>query len=624
MNDENIANILAATKKENEALRCRIAELSDFMEHGTVPLIGINADGVIIWANQAELDLLGYRKEEYVNLSIYSFHQDLDVIQELMRRLSNHETVIDYPAKVKCKDGSIKYVTISANALFEKDTFIQARCYTKDITGLVEEEKRKNRLLLLLEESEERLRLAIGSTKLGTWDWNMEEGKIYLSAETRHILDLDDHILSLDRILEIVHPDDRRAVYLKMEKFKHDLSDRNFEFICRIIKYKHKTTAWIKIQGSTHLTPKQTLHRIVGSILDITEIKVGEIKNAQLVAIVNSSNDAIVGKSLEGVITSWNNAAEELFGYSADEIIGQSIKKLIPEELRSEEDDILMRLKNGESLKHFETKRLTKSGRILDVSLTISPILNDRGAIFGISKIARDISEKKIEERRKNDFISMVSHELKTPLTSILLFTQVLRREFHQDSNDTIAQQMTSKIENQVTKMTALIRDFLSLARIEEGKLQVHMQPFPLRPLLEEIKIDAEHLISKHTIVISCDQHITLVADRDKICQVFTNLVSNAIKYSPKGGTITIGSIEQGDRIKLFVQDQGIGIDLTDQKRLCLRFYRVDSEQTKHISGFGIGLYIVSEILACHNSTIEVESQKGVGTEFYFLLDNIN
>lgn len=623
MNDENIANILAATEKENEELRYRNAELLDFIEHGTVPLHRVNAAGIIIWANQAELDLLGYRKEEYVGLPVAHFHQDLDVLEELMQRLANKETVSGYPAKLKCKDGSIKYVTISANALFEKETFIQARCYTKDITGLVQEQERKNKLLLLLEESEERLRLAIGAIDLGTWDWDMEAGKIYLSAETRHILDLEDHILVHDHILGMVHPEDRKEVNLKIDKLKHDFSDRNFEFICRIIKYKQKTTAWIKIQGSTYFDPTLGLQRIIGSILDITELKVAEIKNAHLVAIVNSSNDAIVGKSLVGIITSWNNAAEELFGFSADEMIGQSIIKLIPENLKSEEEDILTRLKNGESLKHFETKRLTKSGRILDVSLTISPILNDRGAIFGISKIARDISEKKIEERRKNDFISMVSHELKTPLTSILLFTQLLQRKYR-DIGDHSAQQMNIKIENQAKKMTALIRDFLSLARIEEGKLQVQMEPFSLRTLLEEIKNDAEHLISKHTIIILCDQQITLVADRDKIGQVFTNLVSNAIKYSPQGGTITVGCIEQGDRIKLSVQDQGIGIDIADQKKLFHRFYRVDNEQTNHISGFGIGLYIVSEILTYHHSKIEVSSQKGVGTEFYFLLQNAN
>ncbi|UZJ64394.1 PAS domain S-box protein [Sphingobacterium sp. KU25419] len=298
--------------------------------------------------------------------------------------------------------------------------------------------------MLLLKKSEERLRLAIEATELGTWDWDMEAGKIYLSAETISILNLEDDILDPDHILELVHPADRREINLKIEKLKDDKSERPFNFTCRIIRNKLKTTCWIKVQGSTHFNAEQQLQRIIGSVLDITGLKVAETKNNELVAIVNSSNDAIIGKSLDGIITSWNNAAQELFGFTAAEMIGQSNIQLLPNELKDEEDYILMRLRNGESLKHFETKRLTKSGQIVDVSLTFSPIRNNQGTIVGISKIARDITDKKLEERRKNDFISMVSHELKTPLTSVLLFTQILQQKFN-DNNDDMGLQMTAK-----------------------------------------------------------------------------------------------------------------------------------------------------------------------------------
>lgn len=614
---------IATLKKENEELKDRIALLTDFIEHGAVPLHSVNADGIITWVNQAELDLLGYSRDEYLGKPITDFHQDPTMIQELFKRVLNHETLSDYPATLICKDGTLKYVVISSNGLFKDDQFIHSRCFTKDVTALVIEEERRNNLLRLLEKSEERLRLAIEATELGTWDWNIQQGKIYLSTETRSILNLDDDILDPDHILELVHPADRREVNFKIEKLKDDLSERPFNFICRIIRPNLNTTSWIKIQGSTHFNAQQRLRRIIGSVLDITELKVAETKNKELVAIVNSSNDAIIGKSLDGIITSWNNAAQELFGFAADEMIGQSNIKLLPNELKDEEDYILMRLRNGESLKHFETKRLTKSGKTVDVSLTFSPIRNDQGAIVGISKIARDITDKKLEERRKNDFISMVSHELKTPLTSVLLFTQILQKKFN-DTNDEIGLQMTAKIENQTKKMTSLIRDFLSLARIEEGKLQVNLEPISLLALFDEIKNEAELLINKHHITFLCESNIIILADRDKMGQVFMNLLSNAIKYSPDGGTITLGCEEVGDKIKLYVQDEGIGIDLADQKKLFNRFYRVDSEQTSNISGFGIGLYIVSEILRYHQSTIEVSSEKGVGTTFYFFLDLIH
>lgn len=613
-------NSIAALQKENEELKDRVAQLTDFMEHGAVPLHWVNAEGIIIWANQAELDLLGYRSEEYVGKPITDFHQDPSLIQKLFKRLLKQETISDFPATLTCKDGSLKYVVISSNGLFKDGTFIHSRCFTKDITALVREEDRRNHLLLLLKKSEERLRLAIEATQLGTWDWVLEEDKIYLSAETKKILNLEGDILDPDRILDLVHPDDRDEVRLKIRGLQDHFSERSFDFICRTNKSKLNDTYWIKVQGLIYFDADQGLHRIIGSILDINDIKDAETATAELAAIVNCSNDAIIGKSLKGIITSWNHAAEEVFGYTSEEMIGHSTERLVPEQLKQQEDDLLRRLRTGESLKHFETKRRTKSGKLLDVSLTISPISDEQGRIFGISKIARDITDKKLDERRKNDFISMVSHELKTPLTSVLLFTQVLQQKFN-ENNDDVGIQMTAKIENQTKKMTTMIQDFLSLARIEEGKLQVNIEPISLLTLFEEIKNEAELLINKHHIKLVCKSNITIMADRDKMGQVLMNLLSNAIKYSPDGGTITLGCEKSGEKIKLYIQDEGIGIDLADQKKLFNRFYRVESEQTNQIAGFGIGLYIVSEILRYHQSTIQIESQKGVGTTFYFFLD---
>ncbi|UZJ64395.1 PAS domain-containing protein [Sphingobacterium sp. KU25419] len=134
---------ITTLEKENEELKDRVAQLSDFIEHGAVPLHSINADGIIIWVNQAELDLLGYSREEYLGKPITDFHQDPTMIQELFKRVLNHETLSDYPATLICKDGSLKYVVISSNGLFKNGEFIHSRCFTKDITALVREEERK-------------------------------------------------------------------------------------------------------------------------------------------------------------------------------------------------------------------------------------------------------------------------------------------------------------------------------------------------------------------------------------------------------------------------------------------------------------------------------------------------
>ncbi len=191
------------------------------------------------------------------------------------------------------------------------------------------------------------------------------------------------------------------------------------------------------------------------------------------------------------------------------------------------------------------------------------------------------------------------------------------------NGNYEMALKMASKIEGHTNKMIIMIRDFLSLARIEESKIQLRPESFELNTLMHEIKEEAELLSNDHQITIVCDQSFVIFADRDKIGQVINNLVSNAIKYSPQGGLITIGCESASGRLKIYVTDQGVGISKADQKRLFERFYRVDNEHVANISGFGIGLFIVAEILKYHDSTIEVESELGKGSTFSFYLPQI-
>lgn len=173
----------------------------------------------------------------------------------------------------------------------------------------------------------------------------------------------------------------------------------------------------------------------------------------------------------------------------------------------------------------------------------------------------------------------------------------------------------------QTTKTVSMIHDFLSLARIEGGKLQMRKETFSLLDLFEDARNEAELISSNHTLKVDCTENIKVSADRDKIGQVLTNLVSNAIKYSPAGGNVTIGCTEIEGKVLVYVTDQGVGISESDQKKLFERFYRVENEEVANIAGFGIGLYIVAEIVRLHNSEMVVESEKGIGTTFKFYLD---
>jgi PAS domain S-box-containing protein len=353
--------------------------------------------------------------------------------------------------------------------------------------------------------------------------------------------------------------------------------------------------------------------------IDISEIKQAEEKSAKLAAIIDSSDDAIVSKTLESVITSWNDSAERIFGYTADEIIGETIYKIIPPDRYSEEPAILSRLKKGERVEHFETKRLRKDGSLLDISVTVSPVKDKSGNIIGLSKIARDITERKLDESRKNDFIGMASHELKTPLTSLSALLQVVGAKLKNSPDSFLAGAM-EKANIQVKRMTNMVNGFLNVSRLEAGKIQIDKQPFDLDELLQEVTEEARIVSKGHQIVLDSCGAVTLNADRDKIGSVLSNLVSNAVKYSPRGKLVRLACSVTDNKVTVGIADEGMGIKAKDLPQIFDRYHRVESEHTRHISGFGIGLYLSAEIIKRHDGEIWAESEIGVGSTFYFSL----
>jgi PAS domain S-box-containing protein len=353
--------------------------------------------------------------------------------------------------------------------------------------------------------------------------------------------------------------------------------------------------------------------------LDITESKKAEERSAHLAAIVESSDDAIVSKTLESVITSWNASAVRMFGYTSDEMVGQTIYKIIPLDRYDEEPRILSRLKSGERVEHFETQRLTKDGRLLDVSLSISPVKDPQGNIIGLSKIARDITERKLAEQRKSDFIGMVSHELKTPLTSLNAIVQLAGLKLKQ-SDDIVLTNAMARANVQVKKMTSMVNGFLNVSRLETGKMPIEKQTFNIGQLLDEIVNETNLIVSTHKINLVEFDAVEIYADKDKISSVISNLVGNAVKYSASGTQIQVSCQVLADAVQVTVQDEGMGINPMDVARIFDRYYRVEATNTRHISGFGIGLYLSAEIVKQHDGTIWAESTLGEGSAFHFTL----
>jgi PAS domain S-box-containing protein len=466
--------------------------------------------------------------------------------------------------------------------------------------------------------SSSRLRMAIESTELGTWDWNPATGTLYWSKECRSIYGIPQDLpASFELYGELIHPDDRSWVQEQIADSVRPDKKGKYDLSYRIIRYDNKGVRWIKVKGTVFFEQEQAV-RFIGTVLDITDMKLAQEESSRLAAIIASSDDAIVSKTLESVITSWNGAAERMFGYTAAEMIGQTIYKIIPEDRRHEEPQILALLKSGQRVDHFETKRLTRDGRLLDVSVSISPVRDREGKIIGLSKIARDITERKQDETRKSDFIGMVSHELRTPLTSLNALLQVAGRKL-QHSEDSFLAGAMAKANIQVKRMTAMINGFLNVSRLESAKIMIDRQSFQLEELVSEVIEETILTVKSHRIIFSPCPPVTVIADRDKISSVISNLIGNAVKYSPGGTDIEIKCVIENDKVSVSFKDQGIGIKPEDAKKIFDRYYRVQSNKN-HVSGFGIGLYLSAEIIHLHAGEIWVESGNSQGCIFYFNL----
>lgn len=230
-----------------------------------------------------------------------------------------------------------------------------------------------------------------------------------------------------------------------------------------------------------------------------------------------------------------------------------------------------------------------------------------------------DITSQKMDEQRKNDFIGMVSHELKTPLTSMLAYQQILRKKL-KGSTDEFTRVALEKSNQQIRKMTSMINGFLNISHLESGKIKLKKETFDMKVLLEELIQDFLMITNTHEIVLHACENAMLYADREKISSVISNLISNAIKYSPHGRLIEVSCQSDMQNILVSIKDEGMGIKAEDQKRLFERFYRISTSHRENISGFGIGLYLSKEIVERHDGRIWVESESGKGSTFTFSL----
>lgn len=373
--------------------------------------------------------------------------------------------------------------------------------------------------------------------------------------------------------------------------------------------------------------------RVIGAskiARDISERKRANEKQAVLAAIVETSDDAIVSKTLQGVITSWNKAAEKMFGYSEVEAVGKHITLIIPPERLDEESYIIGEIIKGNKIDHFHTIRRAKDGRLIPISVSVSPITDETGKVVGASKIARDISEQlslqaerarhyeevKALNARKDEFIGLASHELKTPLTSVAGYLEILSRMVADEKSKLFLH----KTRQQVKKLSSLVDDLLDVTKIESGKLSFSEERFDIRRVVEDVIELISHSNHAFQFVLNTEvDELFITGDPHRIEQVLSNLLTNAVRYSPGTDRVELLLSEEEECALIGVKDYGVGIPQDKLEEIFSRFYRVN-ETKSQASGLGLGLYLSQEIVSRHGGTIWAESQPGEGSVFWVRL----
>ena len=357
-----------------------------------------------------------------------------------------------------------------------------------------------------------------------------------------------------------------------------------------------------------------------------------------LAAIVASSQDAIVSKTLDGIITSWNKGAERLFGWTAEEAIGKSIHLIVPEELRDQERDILDHIRRGERVEHLDVERVRKDGSRVHISVTISPVHDRDGHIIGASKTARDITTRKVWEaetaratealkeadRRKDEFLATLAHELRNPLAPINSGLHILR-----SSTDPAQRSIALEImARQIHQMVRLVDDLLDVARITNGKVLVRHEPLNVAVAVQDAVETSQPILAQRGQSLTVHppaQPVFVSGDRTRLAQVLANLLNNSAKYSEAGQPISISFACEGDTAVIRVRDGGMGIHPEMLPRVFEMFRQADRTGGRSRGGLGIGLSIVKRIVELHGGTVTAHSEgPGLGSEFVVRLPAIN
>ncbi len=608
-------------------------------QNASVGIAKVSTSGEFLEINEKFCRIIGYTREEvlhnHITLQQITLPEDLDAdMANVKRLLSGQAAQYDMNKRYRTQSGKIIWVHLSVqlarDAAGQPDYFVSA---IQDITDWVETQERLAANQLLLNE-------IVNSSPYGVALFDRSHRRLVSNDNYQRILDLPaDKVAAADwTFADQVHYCYQRGDYGQAESVGALLAHFKQLRQAGISSQGERLQAngtWIEYRA---IPVSGDMHLLI--YLDITQRKIDELEARRYQELVASSSDAIITKNLDGIVLSWNHAAEILFGYSQQEMIGQPMLKLLPENAINEELDILQRTGHGETLPAFEGLRVCKDGRIVDVSLSISPIHNAAGNIIAISTIARDITAKKQTEQTlikarmqaeaanhaKSAFLATMSHEIRTPLNAIIGMAYLLAQT---DLNPAQRADLQS-IESSGKNLLALINDILDFSKIEAGELSLDNHVFSLLELLHDLQaIFTPMVANKHLLlhIPPLPDHIPInvIGDGNRLRQCLINLLSNAVKFTQQG-EVTLGlerlenptdSPSNALRLRFTVHDNGIGMSDEQLANLFQPFTQADTSTTRRYGGTGLGLSIVKHLVELMQGQIGVHSQPDQGATFW-------
>ncbi len=645
-------------KQAQDGLRVANAYNRSLIEASLDPLVTITPEGKVGDVNAATEAVTGYSRAELIGTDFHSYFTDPDKARAGYRQVFEKGSVRDYELEIRHKNGAVTPVLY--NASIYRDESGQVRGVIAAARDITERKRAEDALRIagaynrsLIEASLDPL-VTIGP-----------DGKITdVNAATEAATGCPrEELIGTDFSDYFTDPARARAGYEKV--FREGLvRDYGLE-----LRHRDGHTTSVLYNASVYRDESGQVIGVFAAARDITERKRAAEITSQLAAIVESSDDAIISKTLEGNIVSWNAGAERLYGYRAEEVIGRSISILLPPNRADDLPEILTRVKLGENINHLETTRWTHDGHLVDVSLTISPIKDASGEIVGASTIAHDMSERvryekeilrlnaELEQRvaertaqlnesnqllvqakdeaeqannAKSEFLSRMSHELRTPLNSILGFAQLLEMYEMREQPGGVSDPalMARQVESldQILKagkhLLDLINEVLEISRIETGRISLSPEPILASEIVLETLDLIRPLAAHKNLILETElaglgcRYVT--ADRQRLKEVFLNLLSNAVKFNLNSGRITFACQEadEGKWLRFSIRDTGRGISTEMLPRIFVPFERLGAERSG-IEGTGLGLALSKRLVEAMGGVIGVESSLGEGSNFW-------